>query len=116
MSTPGVSPGSFSSRVVPAFCVRRPLAEEFIPPGQKSRASCGKLNDPGVSQVDPAHESRRITRASRGALRRGLIDSLHVGERQYEVQGSDVLLQIGDALGAGNRHDVFTLCQYPGEC
>jgi hypothetical protein len=65
--------------------------------------------------LDALHLGLRVAQPGRRPRRHGLVDSPEVVGRELDAQGAEVLLQVGDALGAGDRHDVRSLGQEPGQ-
>src|SRR5207302_3691634 len=63
--------------------------------------------------VDGAHPCGVVALASRRGNHLG--DPLHLRRAQLDVGCGEVLLQVGDALGAGDRDDVLPAVQHPRE-
>jgi hypothetical protein len=45
-----------------------------------------------------------------------VVEPLDLLGAQLDAVGGGVLLDAGDALGAGDRGDVVALCEQPGQC
>src|SRR5690349_18128273 len=65
--------------------------------------------------VDRFHSALVVALARRGARRQNLIEALEVGVGQLHVHRADILVEILDVLGAGDRNDVIALREHPGE-
>src|SRR5919108_932599 len=65
-------------------------------------------------EVDRGHVGVAIARDSAFGERR--LDPGEVAGTQLDVGGSNVLLQVGHALGSGDRDDVVSLAEHPAQC
>lgn len=48
-------------------------------------------------------------------MRRDFADARQIIARELDFKRAEIFLEIGAALRSRNRHDVFTLCEHPGE-
>ena len=69
----------------------------------------------GLTPQTPDDRHVGVAVAERHAHGRHLVDPAQVVRGQLDVGGAEVLLQVGDPLGARDRHDVVALGEHPGE-
>src|SRR3954447_12360399 len=74
-----------------------------------ARGRCARL------QTEALHRLGGVALALGGADRERLVELLEVLVGQVDVRGCDVLLEVLDALGARDRHDVVTAREDPGD-
>ena len=67
------------------------------------------------SKANPLHLPGWISFSGGDASLERTIELRNLFRRQLDLLGRGILLQIGAALGSGDRHDLFTLSQEPGE-
>ena len=65
--------------------------------------------------VDRLHPGGVVALARGGARRQDVVEPLQVAVGQLDLERADILVEIFDALGARDRHDVLALRQHPGE-
>src|SRR5690349_10882485 len=67
------------------------------------------------STIQPVHSHRIVPFAGRDTRRKLMVDSRQVVRSQRNSDGNDIFLEVGAPLGAGNRDNVASLRQKPGE-
>jgi hypothetical protein len=67
------------------------------------------------SPVEQIHHRLWITRPGKGVFRRDFVDPREISSGKIDVERTDIFLQIFAPFGAGHWHNVFALCQHPGE-
>src|SRR5690242_12799429 len=70
---------------------------------------------PRASQVDALHPRFGVAQAGRRVARNGAIDASQLLEAQHHLGRLRVLLDVTAAFRSGNRDDVRSLRQHPGE-